>query len=152
MLGQTITVIDRTAPQNEKDLCQDREKYEYEEVDYGYDDDTHGKEASHVLSSTKTTEDNNRYEYEPTSDGTSKDIHNIYGYDYGYDVDDKPSMPSTAEKETGVNPRQRPVRRNSTVIRRDDSNPLAIAEFLLPDPRLADHESENLADDELLFM
>lgn len=78
-----------------------------QEVDYGYGNIDYGY---------GDTEDNNG----PVTD-------------YGYDGPPSEEMQSCTRSKPPA-ARQRSVRRNSTVIRRDDNNPLAVAEYLMGGP------------------
>lgn len=68
----------------------------------------------------------------------------MYGHNYNEDT------PATKNKP-GAQSRRRPQYRNSTVVRRDKSKPLAIVELLLPHPFLVGNRDEEDADGELLY-
>ncbi|GKY94325.1 hypothetical protein MPSEU_000398300 [Mayamaea pseudoterrestris] len=118
--------------------------YGYEDVDMGYEAMDMGYEAVDMGYGDQGTTCGNNARNDTTDYGygTTDDAGTDYGYgdDNGKAATDCRSNPanaygySTAGSEDRKPPTRKISRRNSTVIRKDDDNPLAIAEFLMGPP------------------
>ena len=123
-----------TEPETSEELTTDTKSAQQEDMNKATNDDVYG--YGDPAESAPTVD----YGYgDDTTDYGYGDSSGDGGVDYGYG-DEHPSTNMTAPQSPSRSPkqrtRQRSVRRNSTVIRKDDNNPLAVAEYLMGGPPL----------------
>ena len=102
--------------------------------DYGYEDMGYGDQGGNGGDVDYGYGDSQDYGYGDSQDygyGDAADMGYGDTQDMGYGDQGEPAKPSDAPKDA---PRRGKQRRNSCVIRKDDANPLAVAEFLVGGP------------------